>query len=152
MRTHRMLTSLLPALSVAALLWQAPVNADTLGNYQPTALRKAEAALQHGQTDHALALLQGRAAEMRRWGAEAQANDLMCQAWFEKGDYVKAERSCDAAVLAGGEATWNHVYHRGVMRLLLGRVEEGIADLRKASSMSPDSAAVPTELAVAERF
>jgi hypothetical protein len=147
-----MLTSFLTTLSVTGLLWHAPVNADTLGNYQPTALRKAEAALQHGQPDHALALLQGRATEMRRWRAEAQADDVMCRAWFEKGDYANAERACDAAVTATGEGTWNYVYHRGIMRLLLGRTQEGVADLRKASSMSPDIAVVPAELAVVERF
>lgn len=152
MQTHRMLTSVLGALSITALLWHAPVNADAFGQYQPTALRKAEVALQHGQADRALALLQGRATEMRRWGAQAQANALMCQAWFEKGDYVKAERACDAAVAAGGEAIGSHVYQRGVMRLLLGRTQEGIADLRSAGSMSPDSAALTSRLAVAGAF
>jgi hypothetical protein len=152
MRTHRMLVSLLTAASMTALLWQAPAGADTLGDYQPTVLRKAEMALEHGHPDHTLALLQGRGTEMRRWRAEAQANDLMCRAWFQKGDYIKAERACDEAVLAAGDSAWNYVYHRGVMRLLLGRVDEGVADLRRASSVRPASAVVHDGLTVANRF
>jgi len=152
MRTYKMLISLVAAVSVTTLLWHVPVGADTLGHYQPTALRKAELALQHGYPDHALALLQGRGAEMRRWRVEAQSSDLMCRAYFEKGDYVSAERSCDQAVLAGGESPWSYVYHRGVMRLLLGRVDEGVADLRRAASMGPPTGAVAANLAIAGRF
>ncbi len=120
MRTHRTLITLVAAVSVTALLWQGSAGADTIGHYQPTVLRKAELALQHGHPDHALALLQGRGAELRRWRAEAQGSDLMCRACFEKGDYVSAERACDEAVLAGGESAWSYVYHRGVMRLAAG--------------------------------
>ncbi len=152
MRTHRMLFNLIVAASIIALLWHGPVGADTLGDYQPTVLRKAELALQHGHPDHVLALLQGRGAEMRRWQAEGLSSDLMCRAYFEKGDYVSAERACDEAVRAGGESAWSYVYHRGVMRLLLGRVDEGIADLRRAASMGPPAGAVSAHLTIAERF
>jgi len=152
MRTHKMLVSLFAAASMGALLWHGPVAADTLGDYQPTALRKAEAALQNGHPDHALALLQGRESEIRRWRVEAQANDLMCRAWFEKGDYTKAEHTCNEAVLAAGDSAWNYVYHRGVMRLLLGRVDEGIADLRRARSMNTSNEFIPATLPVAHRF
>ncbi len=149
MRTHRMLFNLVVTASIIALLWHGPVGAETLG-YQPTVLRKAELALQHGYPDHALALLQGRSAEMRRWRAEARSSDVMCRAFFEKGDYASAERSCDKAVRAGGDSAWSYLYHRGVMRLLLGRVDEGIADLRRAASMGPSTGAA--NLAIAGRF
>jgi hypothetical protein len=152
MRAHRRFISLAAAVSVTALLWHGPAGADTIGHYQPTALRKAEAALQNGHADHALALLQGRGAELRRWRAVAQGYDLMCRAWFEKGDYASAERACDAAVLAGGDSAWTYVYHRGVMRLLLGRVDEGVSDLRRAASMGPPTGEVAAHLAIAERF
>jgi len=152
MRPHPMLITLIATVSLSALLWHGPAAADTFGDYQPTVLRKAELALQHGHPDHALALLRGRDAELRRWRAVAQGNDLMCRAWFEKGDYVSAEQACDAAVLAGGESAWSYVYHRGVMRLLLGRVDEGVADLRRAASMGPSTGAVAAHLAIAERF
>ena len=151
MRTYRMLIALV-TMSVTALLWQGPAAADTFGDYQPTILRKAELALQHGHPDHALALLRGRGAELRRWRAEAQGSDLMCRAYFEKGEYASAERACDKAVLAGGEAAWSYLYHRGVMRLLLGRVDEGVADLRRAASMGPSTGTVAAHLAIAERF
>jgi hypothetical protein len=152
MRTHRTLNELVAAVSVIALLWQGSAGADTIGHYQPTVLRKAELALQHGYPDHALALVQGRGAELRHWRAEAQGSDLRCRAWFEKGDYVSAERACDEAVLASGASAWSYVYHRGVMRLLLGRVDAGVADLRRAASMGTPSGAMSANLTIAERF
>lgn len=152
MKAHRIVFNLVVAASIMAPLWHGPVGADTIGHYQPTVLRKAEAALQNGHADHALALLQGRGAELRRWRAVAQGYDLMCRAWFEKGDYASAERACDEAVLAGGDSAWTYVYHRGVMRLLLGRVDEGVSDLRRAASMGPPTGADAAHLAIAERF
>ena len=152
MRTHRMLISLVAAVSVTALLWHGPAGADTLGQYQPTVLRKAELALQHGYPDRALALLQGRDAELRRWRAVAVGSDVMCRAYFAKGEYANAERACDTAVLAGGESVLSHVYRRGVMRLLLGRVEEGVADLRRASSMGSPAGSEAANLSVAGSF
>jgi len=152
MKRHGKFSSLLAAASVAGLLWHGAASADTLDHYQPTALRKAEAALQHGYPERALALLQGRGTEMRRWRTEAAASDLMCRAYFENGDYTKAERACDRAVAASGNSDANYVYHRGVMRLLLGRVDEGIADLRRAGGMNLAHGALPEHLAVANRF
>jgi len=152
MKTHRPLVSLLAAAAITTALWQLPASAEAFGEYQPTALRKAESALQNGYPDRALSLLQGRAAEMRRWDAQAQASDLMCRAWFEKGDYARAERACDEAVVASGHADAAYVYHRGVMRLLLGRVDEGIADLRRAGGLNTANGAMPANLAIAHRF
>ena len=152
MRTHRMLITLVAVASVTALFWHGRAGADTIGHYQPLVLRKAELALQNGYPEHALALLRGRSGELRRWRAVAQGNDLMCRAYFELGDYASAERACDAAVLAGGESAWSYVYHRGVMRLLLGRVDEGVSDLRRAASMGPPTGAVAAHLAIAGRF
>lgn len=152
MKTHGKLASLIAAASLTALLWHGPAGADTLGDFQPTALRKAESALQNGLPDRALALLQGRDMEMRRWQVEAEASDLMCRAWFEKGDYANAEQACDDAVLASNGSDASYVYHRGVMRLLLGRVDEGIADLRRAGGMNIANGAMPANLAVANRF
>lgn len=151
MLTHRMLITLI-AMSVTALFWHARAGADTIGHYQAPVLRKAEVALQNGYPDRALSLLQGRSAELRRWQAEAQGSDLICRAYFEKGDYVNAERACDEAVLAGGESAWSYVYHRGVMRLLLGRVDEGVSDLRRAASMRQPNGGVPASLTIADRF
>ena len=61
---------------------------------------------------------------------------VQVEAWFETGDYTQAERACDEAVAASGNTDASYVYHRGVMRLLLGRVGEGIADLRRAGNMN----------------
>ena len=154
MKTHRKLITLVAALSVTTLLWNAPAGADTLGQYQPTVLRKAELALQHGHPEHAISLLHGRDGELRRWGAVAEGHGLMCRAYFAEGDYANAEHACDQAVLASGEREWSYVYHRGVMRLLLGRVDEGVSDLRRAASMDLDAeiGAVPVNLAIAKGF
>lgn len=152
MKTHGILVTLLATASLTALLWPGSAGADTPANYQPTALRKAEIALQHGHPDRALALLEGRQTEMRRWGAQAEANGLMCRAWFEKGEYSNAERACDAAVAASGGVDAEYVYHRGVMRLLLGRIDEGIVDLRRAGSMDASNSTIPADLTVANRF
>lgn len=152
MKTHRTLASLFAVTTLTALLWHGAAGAETLGDYQPTALRKAESALQNGHAARALSLLQGRGAEMRRWRAEAAASDLMCRAYFETGDYTSAERACDEAVVASGNADAEYVYHRGVMRLLLGRVGEGIEDLRRASNMNTAGAVMVPDLVVADRF
>ncbi len=137
MRTHRILISL-----VATRVRNGPALARAGGRRHPRRLPTHRAA--QGRIGPAArpsrprpGAIAGRGAELRRWRAEAQGSDLMCRACFEKGDYVSAERACDAAVLAGGESAWSYVYHRGVMRLLLGRVDEGVADLRRAASMGP---------------
>lgn len=152
MKTHGMLVSLVAAASISAVLWHSSAGADSLGDYQPTALRKAESALQNGYPDRALSLLRGRDVEMRRWRVEAEASDLKCRAWFEKGNYAEAERACDEAVVASGATDAEYVYHRGVMRLLLGRVGEGVEDLRRAGNMNSASGALPANMTVANRF
>lgn len=123
MRTQRILINVLAVTVMLTLLWHNRAAADTLGDYQPTVVRQAQWALQHGNHDHALALLAHRSAELRRWRAEAQGNALVCQAWFQKGDYVRAEHACDLAVRAA-EPNGQYLYNLAVMRLLLGRIDE----------------------------
>lgn len=135
MRTQRMLIAMIGVIAMLALLWQARANADTLGVYQAPVVRQAQWALQQGNPEHALALLAKRDGELRRWHAQAQGNALTCQAYFQTGDYVRAEQSCDLAVRASGETNAQYLHNRAVMRLLLGRVDEAIADLHKVSAM-----------------
>jgi tetratricopeptide (TPR) repeat protein len=138
MRTQRTLVNLITitAMLTLLLLWHNRAAADTLGDYQPTIVRQAQWALQRGNHDHALALLARRGTELRRWGAEAQGNGLICQAWFQKGDYVRAEQACDLAVRAAGEPNGQYLYNRAVMRLLLGRIDEAVADLKGVATMN----------------
>jgi tetratricopeptide (TPR) repeat protein len=151
MRTQRILISLIAVAGMMALLWHDRAGADTLGHYQPTVVRQAQRALQHGNPDHALALLENRGAELRRWHAEAQGNALICRAWFQKGDYARAEQACDLAVRAAGDTNGEYMYNRAVMRLLLGRIDEAVADLKKVDTMNPQLTAWDNHFAVAGR-
>lgn len=141
MRTQRTLINLLAVTVMLTLPWHNLAAADTLGEFQPTIVRQAQWALQNGNHDHALALLAHRGAELRRWRAEAQGNGLMCQAWFQKGDYARAEQSCDLAVRAAGESSGQYLYNRALMRLLLGRIDEAVMDLRRVAMMNPQAVA-----------
>lgn len=136
MRTQRMMIALIAVTAMLALVWQTRVAADTLGVYQPTVVRQAQWALQRGNPEHALALLGKRSAELRRWRAEAQGNALICRAYFQTGDYTRAEHACDLAIRTAGETNGQYLYNRAVMRLLLGRVDEAVADLKRVSVMN----------------
>jgi tetratricopeptide (TPR) repeat protein len=150
MRTQRILINLLAVTVMLTLLWHNRAAADTLGDYQPTVVRQAQWALQQGNHDHALALLAHRGAELRRWRAEAQGNGLICQAWFQKGDYVQAEQACDLAVRAAGD-NGQYLYNRAVMRLLLGRIDEAVADLKMAAMANAAAQTLNTGFTVAGR-
>lgn len=151
MRTQRMLIAMIGVIAMLALLWQARANADTLGVYQAPAVRQAQWALQQGNPEHALALLAKRDGELRRWHAQAQGNTLICQAYFQTGDYARAEQACDLAVRASGEGNAQYLHNRAVMRLLLGRVDEAIADLNKVSAMNAQRTLPSPALSLAGR-
>ncbi|MCB1705915.1 MAG: hypothetical protein KDI17_13705 [Halioglobus sp.] len=151
MRTQRMMIAVIAVTAMLALLWQARANADTLGVYQPPIVRQAQWALQQGHPEHALALLARRDAELRRWQALAQGNTLLCQAYFQTGDYVRAEQACDLAVRASAESNGQYLHNRAVMRLLLGRIDEAVADLNKIAALDAQQAVSSTGLSVAGR-
>jgi len=149
---NKVLITALGVAAMSAMLWHGRANADVLGHYQPPALLKAEWALERGNPDRALALLDSRKAELRRWRAEADASALACRAWYDKGDFERAEQACDQAVQqGGGAAAWSHLNNRGVMRLLLGRTDEAIADFHEAASRNPSARPVHRNLAIAAR-
>ena len=149
MRTQRILIALIGVTAMLALLWQARANADTLGVYQPPVVHQAQWALQQDNPEQAVALLEKRDSELRRWGAQAQGNALICQAYFQLGDYTRAEQACDLAVRASGETNGQYLYNRAVMRLLLGRIDEGVADLKRVAAMNAQEQAAITGLSVA---
>ncbi len=136
MRTQRMMIALIGVIAMLALLWQARATADTLGEFQAPVVRQAQWALQQDNPERALALLENRQAELRRWRAQAQGNALICQAYFQIGEYDNAERACDLAVRAAGENNGQYLYNRAVMRLLTGRVDEAVADLKSVAAMN----------------
>jgi tetratricopeptide (TPR) repeat protein len=151
MKTQRILINVIAVTVMLTLLWNNRAAADTLGVYQPAVVRQAQWALQRGNHDHALALLAHRGAELQRWRAEAQGNGLICQAWFQKGDYVRAEQACDLAVRAAGETNGQYLYNRAVMRLLLGRIDEAVADLKRVAIMNPAAGTITADFSVAGR-
>ncbi len=151
MRTQRMMISLIAVSVMLALLWQARASADTLGVYQSTVVRQAQWALQQGNPDHALALLAHRGTALRRWRAEAQGHALVCQAHFQNGNYARAEQACDLAVRTAPKANGQYLYNRAVMRLLLGRIEEAVIDLKKVGVLDSPMTVSNTDFSVAGR-
>ena len=151
MRTQRMMIAVIAVTAMLALLWHARASADTLGVYQPTVVRQAQWALQRDNPDHALALLAHRGAQLRRWRAEAQGNALVCQAYFQKGEYLRAERACDLAVRTDSHASEQYLYNRAVMRLLLGRIDEAVADLKRVGIMRLPLTMLSADFSVAGR-
>jgi len=146
-----MLITLVAVTSVLALLWHDRAAADGPGQYQPPVVRQAQWALQHGNPDQALALLENRGAALRRWHAEAQGHGLVCQAWFQKGDYAQAEQACDLAVRTAGADDGQYLYNRAVMRLLLGRIDEAVVDLKNVATINPQLSVYDADFTVAGR-
>jgi len=143
MKSIRILISVIAVAAVTTLLWQSRANADAIEHYRPTLLIKAERALERGNPDRALSLLEGKVDALRRDIYRADGNALVCRARYEKGDYTGAERACDEAVqLGGGPQAWSHLNNRGVMRLLQGRAEDALADFEAAAVLNPMASSV----------
>ncbi|MDZ7785173.1 MAG: tetratricopeptide repeat protein [Halioglobus sp.] len=140
MKSIRILISVIAVAAVTTLLWQSRANADTIDHYRPSVLIKAERALERGNPERALSLLEGNLEGLRRDAYRADGNALVCRARYEKGDYAAAEQACDTAVrLGSGPQVWSHLNNRGVMRLLLGRVEEALQDFEAAADLNPQA-------------
>jgi tetratricopeptide (TPR) repeat protein len=151
MRLPTKFSRVLAVASVAALLWQADANADAIDHYQPGVLAKANRALQQGNSDRALALLEDRVADMRKSSNQAEGYGLICRAYFQQRDFQVAEQNCDKAVtIGGGASAWNYLNNRGVMRLLLDRPDDALADFRKAAAMNPTERSVRRNMSLAE--
>lgn len=123
-------------VAVASMFWQTQASADTFESHRlPIVLKKAERALRNQDPDRAIDLLKGRIERMRHEVAQVHAHALMCTALYQLGDYVRAEKSCDRAVMSGSP-NWSHFNNRGVMRFKLGRYDEALSDFSRAASMA----------------
>jgi len=151
MTSLRILLSVLAVAAVSLMLWHSRVEAEPLEHHRPAVLIKAERALARGNPDRALALLESGRAELRRNPDRAEASGLVCRAYYERGDYAAAEAACDTAVALGesNERAWSYLSNRGVMRLLLGRVDEAIHDFEAAERLNPVAWSVHRNLAAA---
>ena len=152
MQCPRVLLSAAAVAAMSAVLWHSQAGADALDHYQPAPLVKAERALERGDAQRALGLLEGRVDTLRGGVERARGHALVCRARFSQGEYELAERACDAAVEEGGAAAaWRHLNNRGVMRLMLGRSEEALADFRAAERLNPAAGSVRRNLAAAKK-
>jgi Flp pilus assembly protein TadD len=152
MKLIEKLSSILVLATASGMLWQAPAQADVFSHYQPNVLIKAERALQSGKPDRALTMLDGRIANLRHVGLQAQGHALVCKAHFQKRDFVSAEQACDKAVNTGeGSLSWSDVNNRGVMRLMLGRFDDALNDFHQAAVMNPGSRSIHRNISTAKR-
>lgn len=134
MLQSKKLAGLLALAALPAMFWQTTASAGLADSYRPpSVVVLAQRALDKGKSVRALALLDGRIEGLRDSNHQAQAHALVCQALYQKKDYVAAEKSCDIAV-STGRPSWSHFNNRGVMRFALGRYGEALTDFRQAAS------------------
>jgi Flp pilus assembly protein TadD len=156
MSLSKKIIGLVSLVLVSGMFWQTGVSAAVINHsHVPTVLLKSERAVVKGQADRALSLLAGKIEDMKDASHRAQGHALVCQALYQKQDYINAEKSCDIAVKEG-KPNQSHLNNRGVMRFMLGRYDEALRDFRKAvlivSVDSPSlSKSVRRNLSAAER-
>ena len=131
-------TAVIVALAMAVILSPA-TRADTLAHYQPASLAKAERALERGNPERALALLNNHRAILKHQRFVARSQALTCEAHFQRGDFQQAEQSCDAAVASASEGTAmaRYLNNRGAARLMLGRLDLALEDFAQALQLNP---------------
>ena len=152
MRGQRVLISVVGVLILSVLMWHGKANADIGARYSPPVLFKAERALDRGNPDRAVELMRGSISESRRRGVKSDVNSILCRAYYQQGDFSLAEQACTQALeLGAAGVAWSNFNNRGVMRLLQGRYEEAIADLRSARRSNPAAKAVRRNLQLAEK-
>lgn len=126
--------------------------ADASSPLHARVLIQAERALTHGKPERAIALLSTKVDSLRLHEQRARGYALLCKAHFQKEAFTEAERACDAAVQEEEEdAHWSHLNNRGVMRLLLGRLDEAEADFESALREKPKAKGVHTNKAILEK-
>jgi Flp pilus assembly protein TadD len=152
MRAQRVFISIVGVLTLSVLMWHGKANADIGGRYNPPVLSKAERALERGNPDRAVELMQGSISESPRRAIRSDVNSILCRAHYQQGVFDLAEQACTQALALGGDgAAWSNLNNRGVMRMLQGRYEEAIADLRSARRSNPTAKAVRRNLLLAEK-
>jgi Flp pilus assembly protein TadD len=140
-------------LAAASSMFGSKLYAETHSYTQAGVLRHAEHALQRGHPDATLALLEDRIATLSRDSMRAEGLALICKAHFQNGDYLAAEQACDKAVnTAGNNSKWSYLNNRGVMRLLLGRLDSAQADFQQAIRRNPISRDVHRNMSVVKRL
>lgn len=99
------LTTAALVLALASMVLVAPgTRADVLSDYHPQVLSEAGRALESGRPERALSLLHRQRAILRHEKFLGQRNALTCQAYFQKQQFLKAERACAEALAQGHSA------------------------------------------------
>lgn len=146
-------TAALVLALASTLLFNPAAQADVLSHYQPHALVKAERALEQGDPDLALQYLHRQRAILGHERYAAASASITCRALFQKQDFGAAEAACNTAVERGNyEAMWSHLNNRGAVRLMLGKYDEALVDLRRASRLNPASRDASRNLRLAKRL
>ena len=149
MRLPRNLATALIMAVVSSSLWQSNVSADVFDHYKPNVLVKADRALQRGQPDRVLELLTGRIETLRHAPYRGEGYALVCKAYYQNQDFLRAEKACDDAVNAT-TSNWSHLNNRGVMRYLLGRYDEALSDFRQAAAVNAKSRSIRENLSAVQ--
>lgn len=136
MLLSKKVVGLVVLISVPSMFWQARASASAADHYNrlPNVVLKAQRAVEKGHPERALDLLAGRIDSLPFPAGQAHAHALICQAHYQKQDYLSAEKSCDVAANTG-RPSWSHLNNRGVMRFMLGRYDEALTDFRQAASI-----------------
>ncbi|MEH6516397.1 MAG: hypothetical protein V7742_06920 [Halioglobus sp.] len=134
----------IPSLTIVAVTllapWQTTVSAATpVYSHIPATLVKAERSVARGQPDRVIQLLGNKVENLRRPEMQAIGYGLLCQAHYQKEDYVSAEKFCDKAATTGAP-NWSHLNNRGVMRVKLERYDEALVDFKRSASIMLASA------------
>lgn len=107
------------------------------------ALSQAEKALQRGDAEQALALLEQR--DVSRDDRLAEVESLRCRALHQLGNALDAEAACSAAIDTR-VPHWGDYNNRAAARMLLGDLDGAIDDLHRANRLRPGMAAVRRNL------
>jgi tetratricopeptide (TPR) repeat protein len=132
MFTSRKINVLSTLFTLLIGFWLNGASAGTLSHItESNTFKKAELMLSRSELDSAIELLGTKVDSFQRRDIKAKGHALLCNAHYQKQDFVIAEEHCDQAVILG-DGNWSNLNNRGVMRFMLGRYEESLVDFKRA--------------------
>ena len=142
------LKTVIVAAAAAFVFVSAPAQADSLtasANHQ-SALASAERALERGDADSALLVLEDARRGLRHDGDIARVESMRCVALHALTRYEDAEAACSIAIDTR-TAHWSDYNNRGAARIKLGDYDGAIDDLHQANLLRRGASAVRRNLA-----
>lgn len=98
------------AVLACTLLLDSVARAEKLSDYQPLVLTEAEQALERGQPERALSLLNRERAILSHGKFRSQGEALACQAYIQKGDLHRAQQVCEELLAQAGAGAAKGAY------------------------------------------